>query len=318
MPLATNPDPVEMKKAEMRVARLTSIFRPAQQLARIFREQVGEASEILLAPQSADSIHVARILMKRVRTALRLVRAAIGEHAFTREDATVGKAAHALGELRNNEVLLRICEQLHERSKRKRVKSALEQVLDLLSEANHISGVRRKTAVAQSRRFLDQAASDSDDWRMAEQFSVPESIATLYKRARASFHKAVQAPRRRNLHLLRQRTQYLRFAMDMVTMHPPAEDSAFREHLLHLADQLGAEHDLTMLLRFVAEKSGKLPRRAMRMAVKTIRRRRARLRERSLGIAAHCYARKPSSVTARLQSLWQQWENSVVGPADFN
>ena len=78
-----------------------------QGLRRIVRRQIANALEVLDDKQLADeAIHSARKELKKARATLRLLRKALGDAVYKRENAAIRDAARPLSDVRDSRVLL--------------------------------------------------------------------------------------------------------------------------------------------------------------------------------------------------------------------
>src|SRR5882757_1483145 len=78
-----------------------------QGLRRIAREQIAKALEALDGKTlSDDAVHSARKELKKARASLRLLRDALGDAVYKRENAALRDAARPLSEVRDAKVLL--------------------------------------------------------------------------------------------------------------------------------------------------------------------------------------------------------------------
>src|SRR4051794_29055581 len=100
--------------------------RPAD-LAKRLRRQIATALAALRAkaPLSDETVHAARKQLKRARASLRLLRGAIGEDEYARENTRLRDAARPLARVRDAKVLLAAVERLLGDEKRPRRRAAL-------------------------------------------------------------------------------------------------------------------------------------------------------------------------------------------------
>src|SRR5215510_6281209 len=91
----------------------TSPDRPLQQSQEIFLRQLGSAVEELEGDK--PNIHGARKQLKRARATLRVLRAALGDESYRRENVAARDAARPLSKARDEEVLSDALDSLLER-----------------------------------------------------------------------------------------------------------------------------------------------------------------------------------------------------------
>ena len=92
---------------------LSSPDRPVQQCREIFLRQLGWASEELQGAK--PNVHGARKQLKRARATLRLLRPALDDDQYRRENTVARDAARPLSKARDNEVVSDALEGLLER-----------------------------------------------------------------------------------------------------------------------------------------------------------------------------------------------------------
>lgn len=293
--------------------RLASIFRPARQLRRIFRELTFEAVEAISKPAiGMEDVHDARRCIKRARATLRLMRSVIGEVNFTREDNTLKAAADSLDALRDSEVALQTIDDLIERCKSGRTRARLQSCRLQLQQAHRESQASQGTSVSQAVALLETAATQSRDWTISDAwYSITEAVEQAYRRARRAYRQAGDSPDQSTLHALRKRTQYLRNALEAVVIQPSRSMERLVRRLSRLADLLGEDHDLAMLQTTLkTHRRGRLPAE-LRTVQSMIEHRRARLQARAFRRAARLYRSKPSRFATEFENHWRHWEGHL-------
>ena len=171
-------------------------------IRRILQAQVEDAVVQLRGEAGtgpAEGIHEARKDMKKIRSALRLVRDAIGEDAWRRENDHYRDVARKLSAHRDAEILVSSLDGLRERcgpAARQRSEQLREQ-LDAENRVAHDDGTIERTMASASaeliacRSSLDELALDGDGWEMIalgihRSYRAAESACARSRRRRAS------------------------------------------------------------------------------------------------------------------------------------
>ena len=224
---------------------------------RIVRRQVRQADKALDRSAVGDEdIHDARRHIKKARAALRLLRCSLSKSQFEGEDTLLREAAHPLGQLRDDWVLLQ----------------SLKTVVQKYRGATPLSGTRTLRSrlarnLARDRaRFLDgsgglkhaRRALHRAQWgaRQLPKLHGPdklfEGLRHAYDQGRAALKQSKQTPDPEHLHLLRKQAKYLANQLKaFASAHGTAitrSASAFSK----LSEQLGDHHDLTILSERIA------------------------------------------------------------------
>src|SRR4051794_8517044 len=91
----------------------------AREVRRVARQQLEGALKDLLAPSQqgrSTSVHEARKHIKKVRALIRLLRPAMGDAFYKRENAALRKAARKMSPIRDAQVRVQTIEKLMARS----------------------------------------------------------------------------------------------------------------------------------------------------------------------------------------------------------
>jgi CHAD domain-containing protein len=117
-------------------------------------------------------------------------------------------------------------------------------------------------------------------------------LERLYRRGRKAFRAAVAEQTDEALHELRKRTKDLRHAARMLESVDPKRLRKVARRAANLSDVIGADHDLVMLRKAVAEHASLLSPDEVSELLALVDRRRAALRRRALKRARRLYKRK--------------------------
>jgi CHAD domain-containing protein len=153
---------------------------------RAMREQIERAiSELGRTPPLRDvSVHEARKELKRARSALRLLRDAIGETAYRRVNERLRDAARPLARVRDAKVLIEVVETLRAETKqasRRAELVSLEQKLRRERRQARSEVLKRPARLREIQRSLDSVLSNSRPWRTPTDDSLRRGIERIYR-----------------------------------------------------------------------------------------------------------------------------------------
>jgi len=282
--------------------QLTRSLRPARQLRRIFREQACNAVQaVRSASLGTENVHEARKYIKRARATLRLLRSAIGEGSFAREDRTLKAAADRLGAMRDSEVAVQTMDELIQRCRSARTKSSMHSRRVQLQRIHVKSQAARGTSVPRAVALLERAATRSRDWTVSDSWYSPiDAVERLYRKARRYYRQAIESADDKTLHSLRKRTQYLRNALDVLALQPSNSMQRLKRRLSRLAELSGEDHDLAMLqATLLAPRLGH-SQAGLDAILSLVEQRRTGLQSRVLKHAARLFRRKPGHFSRKL------------------
>ena len=111
-------------------------------------------------------------------------------------------------------------------------------------------------------------------------------------------------------HLWRKRVRYLRFQMTLLEPMWPEYQLRIVTDLSHLAEALGAEHDLAELYQLLDDEPELLPDDNARHVLQGLLvRNRSRLQEAARPVGARLYAERPDDFVRRLGVYWEAWRS---------
>jgi len=274
--------------ADRPLQTLVSPDRLVQQCRDIFVRQLGCAIEELEARK--PNVHGARKQLKRARATLRLLRAAIGDELYRRENVVARDAARPLSSTRDDEIM----------------SDALKGLSDRFGTT--ISGVNvRPTAGAVSAKqlssiktALDRAMTRAQAWRPdADRWdSIAMGLRSTYRRARRALRLARKDRATDDLHEWRKQTKYLWNQLQVLTPIAIGPVGELADEFHQLADYLGDEHDLAVLHPRVPASFTDL-----------VDRRREELQDKAFALGERLYADKSKTFVHSLEKLWTQWQH---------
>ena len=225
-------------------------------VSRIARHEIDAMrAQLRAGPARREAIHEARKSSKKLRAVVRLMRDAIGEKSYRRENATLRDAVRPLAPLRDAEALLHSLDLLAEHfagEVRPRAFDRLRRTLRArvrgVQRVVHPRATMRKASacVGRVRARLAEWAIRPRGWAAIE-----PGLVRIYARARAAKRLADDDPSVEHLHEWRKRSKDLRYAIEIFEpiWSPIMKVFAYEAH--ELTDRLGDDHDLAQLERLV-------------------------------------------------------------------
>ncbi|MGE0644450.1 MAG: CHAD domain-containing protein [Nitrospira sp.] len=199
---------------------------------------------------SDEQIHSARKELKRARADLRLLRQAIGQRAYARENAALRDAARPLSGVRDAAVLKETVEMLIKNGRSGARRTLLLNVRRALERARREARteLRMLNAAKESVACLVTAAGRMRQWKFKESYtaSLYKGLQRTYKQGRAAFRTACADPTNERLHEWRKEVKYLGQSMEVWKAHGSAGVKKFVKLADKLADILGDDHDLAV------------------------------------------------------------------------
>jgi CHAD domain-containing protein len=275
---------------------------------RVAREEI-ENLEEMLADRDADAAkatHEARQGFKRLRALLRLARPSIGDSCVA-EDRFWRDAGRRLARLRDGTVLRETFDAVATNSGG-RSRQDLGAIRSRMSE-----GAEPDTKEA--KRLLKLTLSDlrRGKRRLAKlrwpgnTGALRQGLKTSQARLRKSWKKARADPTAQNLHEWRKRVKDQSAHLRLLRGIAPTDVKTRRDSEKRLAEKLGLEHDLCVLVERLG--SMDLPANgeaAREKLVKAIERRRKALRRDAFQIAKTVCSEGAADFAANLSTAWRR------------
>jgi CHAD domain-containing protein len=284
---------------------------------RIARKRVKSALELIGRQHPTDhSVHAARKELKKARATLRLVRDALGNSTYKKENAALRDAARPLGEVRDAQILLDALKSLMGHSGGAASRLPLESFQRVLSHRRRQSRavvLRRPGPLKRARKALRAVRSRSEHWHVGRHgWSVlGPGLKRTYSQGRRAFTQARARRADEYLHEWRKQIQYFTHQLQLFAPlgDGPLAELSDRTH--QLAGILGDDHDLAVLRERAVEAREVFPTAtAHRTLIALIDKCRGGLQDKALRLGAALYREKPAAFTARLGEYWRAWRDS--------
>jgi CHAD domain-containing protein len=282
-------------------------------IRRVLQAQVDDAVAQLRGEagnEPADAIHEARKDMKKIRSALRLVRDAIGDDAWRRENDHFRDVARKLSAHRDAEILVESLDGLRERfgpAARERTETLRNQ-LDEENRAAHDDGTIERTMAGAAaelialRSSLDELDLDGDGWEL-----IAPGLHRSYRRGRKRLRAVEEDASVTNLHELRKRVKDLWYQLRLIREADRHMIGALADHAHGLSDHLGDDHDLALLREEAHRRRDAFASPAdERHLLQEIDQRRGELQFAAISLGERIYADKPKKFMARLSKRFRR------------
>lgn len=285
----------------------------AEGVRRIALGRAGRALERLADAadgETAAAIHGARKDLKKIRAVLRLVRAELGEQAFTTENRRYRDAARLLGQSRDAEVKLETLARLGDRfgedfpaAAARGWQAALERERDLVAAGDQGEVGERieaaRQAVEAGRDGIRGWSLSTDSWRLVE-----PGLSRSYRRGRREMKRTLKHPGAKHAHEWRKRAKDLWYQLRIVRDAWPGPLGEAVDQAHELTELLGDHHDLAVLGE---DLTGREPVAERRALAALIERRQDELLDAALWLGRRIYAEKPKAFRRRIASYWRIW-----------
>lgn len=204
-----------------------------------------------------DSVHQTRKCLKRTRALLRLVRPALVEETFHRENKSLRDIARGLARARDSQAMLEAVARIEARPGATGVAAALRGALEArpgemrarLDDSDREAIVR---ALHETRRRLGQMAV-REGWR-----GLAEGLRQSYRRGRKAFARARRGGTDEDFHEWRKGAQLHWRQMLLLAPLWPEEFEARAATAKELSQLLGDDHDLHILTEFLKQEGPQL------------------------------------------------------------
>lgn len=260
------------------------------------RGNIEHALALLSAKRALDddAIHAVRQALKRARAALRLLRDAVPDADYRRENRALRDAARPLAPARDAAVMLELVDELLAARKLRRHRVLLARLRARFREAHasSLSRARAARATRPMRALLEQTLQRTAHWRLPldPRPVYRAGVQRVFARGRADLQAALARGNAAALHEWRKQAKYLGTALSLVAGERTKAAKAANE----IARRLGDDHDLATL-------GAALGRTAEARALKArLEAKRRKLQKRAVKLARRLYKQSPDRFAARL------------------
>lgn len=281
-----------------------------QGVRRILKDWIAEASDTLHKKRVTDAhIHDARKSLKKSRAALRLLRDAMGEVAYRRENAALRDAARPLGGARDSKASMATLDNLAERFAPAMRSLQLDDFRRVLRKeqaaARHVISA---ALIARQRRALREVSQRSIRWRMTggDWPVLGAGLERVYRNAKKTMRAAERSCDSEQLHEWRKQVKYLWHQLQMLQPAWPGMLGELADQAHKLSDHLGDDHDLAVLHEKIAAYPDSFANNDRDALLAVLESRRKQLQDRAFKLGARIFAEKPRRFTNRIGAYWQR------------
>jgi CHAD domain-containing protein len=285
-------------------------------LKRVIAAQIDDAIAHLRGEAESDhteAIHEARKDMKKIRSALRLVREPLGDDVWRRENDHYREAARTLSSFRDAEILVEALDELGERfgpSARERFANLRRRLEEEFRETYEDGSVERAMAsaaagLAAGRSRIEELPLEGDGWEL-----IGPGLHRSYRRGRKRLRAVEEEASVTNLHELRKRVKDLWYQLRLIQSADRTLIGSLADHAHDLSDHLGDDHDLALLRdQGTSRRDAFAEAGDQRHLLEEIDQRRAELQFVAISLGERIYARKPKKFAKRLEKRWEAWRD---------
>jgi len=264
----------------------------------------------------AEAVHEARKDIKKIRSALRLVRDALGDDDWRLENDHYRDCARQLSGFRDAEVLVDALDGLSERfgsvtgERSERLRKELEHENRAAHEDGSIERAMATSAAELETGRVRIAALpiNGDGWKL-----IGPGLHRSYRRGRKRLRGVEEEASVTNLHELRKRVKDLWYQLRLIREADAELIGSLADHAHDLSDHLGDDHDLALLHDQVQRRPAAFADPAdRRHLLEQIAQRRGELQFAAISLGERIYDEKPKRFT---KGLKDRWELSQIGRA---
>lgn len=284
---------------------------PSDSLRRIAVEQVeGAISQLQRSDDLNEGIHEARKHFKRIRALLRLARGALPPETYSSENQYFRDLGRLLSPVRDSAVYIETLDLLRNSYRALAADKALLQLRQQMVREHKAvldefaQDERRRESLIES---LQGAGPRVTNWNFSgNEFSLFRTgLRRIYGLGRAERAAAFSRPTTESFHAWRKRVKYLWYHLQILQPLWPAQLKAMERECDRLADRLGEEHDLAVLMETPGVQELLTDRNASAELLRTtVSRERERKRRASIPSAQRIYMESAGRFVARIEEYW--------------
>lgn len=287
--------------------RLSSTKSPAAGVSRLARRELGKAADSLTqSRRPAESVHVARKHVKKVRALLRLVRKRIGSKAYCAENADLRELGRQLSAVRDAQVVLKILSGLREIAPRQTESSALKTLHEQLTESSAGAAspnLSAKAARDRAREF-ERCRLRVNRWplKKLKWSDLIKALARSYRRSQTAMARYDARRTPSNLHEWRKRTKDFWYQLLMLEALLPRSLRRLAPVVESLTEAQGEAHDFDLLLTVLNAERRQLPAGDRTLILQLIQKRLRQLEQRILETGRKVFREPPDYFARQLDS----------------
>jgi CHAD domain-containing protein len=262
----------------------------------------------------AEAVHESRKDVKKIRSALRLVREEIGDDVWRRENDHYREVARGLSGFRDAEILVASLDGVTERFGVEGEEDPFAALREQLEKENReaqgdgsleTAMTEAAAALVTGRPRIDALPLEGDGWEL-----IGPGLQRTYRRGRKRLRSVQEEASVTKLHELRKRVKDLTYQVRLIRDADQHMLGALADHAHDLSDHLGDDHDLALLRETVQRRRVAFTDSAeKRHLLEQIDQRRGELQFAAISLAERIYSDKPKRFSKRLEKRWDAWRD---------
>jgi CHAD domain-containing protein len=282
---------------------------------RVIVEEIDGIIALLTDPEGDQdtAVHESRKSLKRIRAALRLVRAEIGEAVFCHENAIYRDTGRQIAILRDSAVMVETLDLIRTQNAVSLTAESFELVRQRLVEQKEETrqNFMQQTAfiphmvetLAEARQHVAGLPIQHQDFR-----AYKGGVKRVYQRGRLWMERAYKdgnSPQK--FHEWRKQVKYLWHHMEFFQPIWPALFETLANEMHQLSDYLGETHDAAVLAAYIQENKGNfVDEPELTLLLTTLSKRQQALETVAQPLGRQLYAERPEAFTERLAAYWKR------------
>ena len=288
-------------------------------IRRVAHEQVDHAIAASRLRGASEAVHEARKRCKQIRALLRMARPLLGE-AYDLENTWYRDAGRELAHLRDAEVLVAAFDGLLEHFDEPVDRKAFAPIRTFLArrrdDARNTLAARRRLREFRERMRAGRSRIESWPLDAADFEAIEGGLVKAYSQGRDRMRAAYASPSAEGIHEWRKRVKDHVHHLQLLRNVWKRPMKARRDEVEALADDLGDDHDLSLLRDALPSGDAEIAApETMQTILALIGRRQLELRSRAEAIGARVFAEKKRAFARRIERYWDVWRNQPPGAA---
>jgi len=288
--------------------RLKSGELPPEGLKRIFRQEIEAAVHLCRHPvaERGVTVHEVRKHLKKLRAAIRLAAAEVGQRRHRREDRGLRKIGRLVSDLRDAQVRLQTLIQWRNKAIKRAGGNPFSRIEDLLAIERDSFSAAFAGWQALAIPMLESVGERLGRWPLETLGwkQICNAVAKTYRSGQRRLARTIKNPEPECFHRWRQRTKDLWYQLRILQPLNRLVLEEIANNAETLGELLGQSHDFGFLLsRLENERGDAALQKEIAQLEKLVRKRSARLELNALELGRRFYA-EPTKAFAKRISIF--------------
>jgi CHAD domain-containing protein len=294
-------------------------IRRSEPVEEAIRRIAGDEVDAAIAEAAArgrsgeEAVHRVRKRCKRIRALVRLVRPQLAAD-YAIENAWYRDAARDLAHVRDAEAVIESFDALLQHFAEPLDRRAFAAIRKLLTRRRAATRDRTdlRNRLRDFRHRMREGRGRIESWRLEDRgFTALESgLTKTYTQGRKAMRSAYDAPSTDTIHEWRKRVKDHAHQVQLLRSVWKQPMGARRDEIDALADDLGNDHDLSLLRETLLACSDEVGKpETVQAVLGLVGRRQVELRIAAKAIGARVFAEKPDAFARRIEGYWDAWRN---------